>query len=94
MDKQDEQPTVSNPLEHVVMPQALTAENGAKYLFAGEFHTETETHCGYCDGTGINDEMGCECADCDGEGRYISKVVIDWDTIKRIYKLAVDKFAT
>lgn len=71
---------------YVVMPKALTAENGAKAGFTGEF---TETHKmpnpEYC---------GCgKCAYCKQhpgitETTYV-KVPVTWTTIKAIYQKAV-----
>lgn len=76
--------------ESVVMPCALTAENGAKAALIGEFY-ETEMHqCPICAGDD-EDVGGCNC--CNGEGEVVQKIPVQWDTIKRIYAKAVDLFA-
>jgi Lar family restriction alleviation protein len=65
-----------------IMPNELTAENGAKALLIGEFLESYETTCPEC---GTDDFPGeCEC--CDGSGRIVTKVPVSWTTIKEIYK--------
>ena len=79
--------------ETVVMPKELTAENGAKYIFMGEFHTEVRSDCQECEGLGHEDtEEMEECDNCDGAGSFTNKIPIDWTTIKEIYALAVKHF--
>jgi len=92
MDNETKQQTVSNPLEHVVMPQELTAENGAKGLFIGEFKEVIHSVCPAC--LNKDDEIDDDCYLCDGTGKFTQEVMISWSTIKDIYKLAVDKLAT
>ena len=66
----------------VIMPKELTAENGGKYIFTGEFKVVVGiNHPEYFD-----DE---DAADGDFD-EYIS-VAIEWDTIKKIYQTAVDR---
>ena len=73
----------------VLMPDELTAENGAKYLFMGEFKEQREMTCQECE-TNEPDEY-CEC--CEGSGTYIDEVIISWDNIKNIYALAVKELS-
>lgn len=72
--------------ETVVMPRRLTAENGAKYVFIGEFFEMVNYSCHY---------EACtpgDCPVCGGTGTVNIKVPVSWDTIKKIYKKAVDYF--
>lgn len=79
------------PLEGLVMPRALTAENGAKALMMGEFSESVVMRCDECDGDGwLDEDAGEECPVCDGVGDYALKVPISWDTIKAIYAMAVE----
>jgi hypothetical protein len=73
----------------VMMPKELTAENGAKYAFTGEFKVKQLMHCDYedCD-DGINNGQICEA--CDGAGEYMLAIDIPWTTIKEIYAKAVE----
>jgi hypothetical protein len=76
----------------VLMPRRLTAENGAKGAFSGEFKESIRVTCPECDGSGeIDDEI--ECGQCDGEGTVEQLVLVGWDTIKDIYKRAVGLLA-
>ncbi len=76
---------------YLTMPRELTAENGAKKLFIGEFsECITINNPVYC---------GCgECADCRDDLGMIEtisqEVIIEWSTIKRIYQKAVEHFAS
>jgi hypothetical protein len=75
-----------------VMPKTLTAKNGAKYFFSGEFSESVTMNCLSCQGTGYIDEEEIEtCGDCTGAGSYNLKVTIGWPTIKEIYAKAVEK---
>lgn len=73
----------------VLMPSELTAENGAKYVFIGEFEESISLNCHECDQD--EPEEDCEC--CDGKGTYILEVPVAWDTIKNIYALAVENLS-
>jgi len=66
----------------VLMPKSLTAENGAKAALMGEFDIEKTILCPDCCGNG--------CGECDDGGYIIEMVPIQWDTIKEIYKKAVE----
>jgi hypothetical protein len=80
--------------DKVLMPKELTAENGAKYIFMGEFSVLTEincTECGFIEMQEAGIDHDEECDICDGSGVYEQKITIDWTTIKDIYKMAVDK---
>lgn len=77
-------PNAGVPEGWVLMPEELTAENGAKYLLVGEFEEVVDLECGACD----SDDEGCEV--CSGHGSYTYRVPVSWSTIKSIYKLAVD----
>ncbi|MEB8021705.1 hypothetical protein [Raoultella ornithinolytica] len=70
------------PDGYVMMPIKLTAENGAKAALSGEFSTVRAVICPECDGDG--------CSDCDGRGDWNEDQVIDWITIKEIYRRAVE----
>lgn len=69
----------------IIMPDSLTAENGAKCLLSSEFSESFEV---------INPHY-CECGDCDiceedlEQETIIHKVPISWTTIKDIYSMAV-----
>ena len=70
----------------VVMPSALTAENGAKSLMIGEFNETTEFPCPECCDYGPEDD----CPQCDGTGEIMQVVPVTWTTIKEIYAMAVE----
>ena len=78
----------------ILMPETLTAENGAKAALIGEFH-ETFTHeCSECEGSGLGpacrySEGETRCELCDGTGELVERIPVDWTTIKEIYKRAV-----
>ncbi len=75
-------------MSKVIMPESLTAENGAKYLFSGEFHEYETFDCYECDTDDPDYEKGC-CDICDGAGTIRHKHTVSWTTIKEIYKMAV-----
>ena len=76
----------------VKMPKELTAENGAKALLSGEFYVEQLIYCPDCDiDSGIEYDEVCET--CDDSGTVTQRIMIDWDTIKRIYAKAVEHLA-
>jgi len=72
----------------VLMPPELTAENGAKAAFSGEFFWEEE----------VSNPEYCGCGRChycsmyDEPETIIAKHVVPWTTIKEIYRAAVEKF--
>lgn len=70
---------------YVLMPNSLTAENGAKGLLTGEFRIQHEATCSACH----FDEADPECEVCGGEEEYTEFVDVPWDTIKEIYAKAV-----
>lgn len=72
--------------ETVMMPRALTAENGAKASFMGEFKEIVIMRCTECDG---DIDAACECECCNGAGEYSLSVAVSWTTIKEIYAKAV-----
>ncbi|GEM_PF-1448764 len=78
------------PTGYVLMPRRLTAENGAKSLFIGEFKESVELTCPDCEEAG---EVCDDCETCGGSGTVSQPVTVEWDTIKRIYALAVEKLA-
>ena len=78
-----------NQVDMILMPRALTAENGAKAALIGEFSVTYE-HINplYC---------GCEvCHEClAGSGcteSVTGEIVVPWTTIKAIYKKCVELF--
>ena len=70
----------------VLMPRALTAENGAKAALSGEFSVSMTVTCSACH----YDEPDDECEFCGGEREYQQSEAVPWTTIKRIYSAAVD----
>ncbi len=70
----------------VLMPNALTAENGAKALLIGEFHVETQVP---------NPDYDPMCDDDEDEEPefFTAQIAIPWDTIKAIYAMAVKHLA-
>jgi len=84
-----EQPDLPIAEGYALLPRELTAENGAKALLIGEFH---ETRVFECPGCGGEDAEDCEL--CDGSGAQEMKLVVQWDTIKRIWRKAVQHFAS
>jgi hypothetical protein len=81
----------AEPADHVLMPKSLTAENGAKSLFMGEFNEQVEMTCPEC--ADCDDEED-HCIICNGSGQYIQKVPVSWSTIKDIYAMAVSKLSS
>lgn len=69
----------------VVLPEKLTAENGAKYLLLGKFSETVELTCSECY---IDNDDDCDV--CGGAGYYEQKVIVSWGTIKDIYDAIVD----
>jgi len=85
---------VGAPEDYVLMPKRLTAENGAKGSLSGEFHEEISVTCPECEGTGVlPDDEPADCPECKGEGAVEQRVAVSWDTIKSIYKMAVEYLA-
>lgn len=88
------------PAGYVLMPERLTAENGAKGALSGEFKESVQVTCPECDGSGDDPdfdgdptEHGGACLECNGEGTVAQNVPVSWDTIKDIYKAAVELLA-
>lgn len=73
---------------YVLMPKKLTAENGAKHIFMGEFKERIVVPCQFCD-DGFVSEDGEICEECEGAGSFSAYAPVQWTTIKEIYKLAV-----
>jgi hypothetical protein len=82
----------------VIMPDALTAENGAKCALSGEFKEMITQTCDRCDGSGIelDEDDACTpeypCDNCDGSGEVQVPVLISWTNIKDIYKEVIEIF--
>lgn len=74
------------PAGYCLMPESLTAENGAKGALSGEFFTETDITCDECGGDCDEDDP---CEHCNDLGFQTVRTVIGWSTIKDIYKMAV-----
>ena len=70
----------------VMVPVALTAENGAKACLLGEFSESTSISCPECFGDD-------ECETCDGSGTIKIKLPVSWTTIKAIWARGVEHFA-
>ncbi|WP_178081562.1 hypothetical protein [Pseudomonas sp. Choline-3u-10] len=79
------------PAGYIVMPCALSAENGAKAALTGEFRIGHETTCSGCY---YDDEPDEECEVCGGEVTYTEHVTVPWDTIKEVYAAAVKRCAS
>ena len=78
----------------ILMPEILTAENGAKAELNGEFYETYTRECTECEGDGLGyacphaqGESRCEV--CNGTGELIERAPVQWTTIKEIYKRAV-----
>ena len=78
------------PLDRLVMPRALTAENGAKGLLMGEFYETIEFTCPDCDGGEYHDLETDQCGTCKDTGQVTQEVPVSWTTIKAIYAKAVE----
>lgn len=74
----------------IIMPKELTAENGAKGIFIGQFSETFEMTC-LCEPCEKNyNDLPCEV--CNDTGTYLQTTIISWSNIKDIYKLAVKHF--
>ena len=78
----------------ILMPEALTAENGAKAALIGEFHETFMHECSECGGDGLgyaspHTQGETQCELCSGTGELVERVPVQWTTIKEIYKRAV-----
>lgn len=73
---------------YLLMPESLTAENGAKALLTGVFEEIVKIECWSCDWDG--DE---ECEICAGHGSLTYRVPVSWTTIKAIYRMTVKHLA-
>ncbi|EOF8220834.1 hypothetical protein [Yersinia intermedia] len=78
------------PEGYCIMPESLTAENGAKVALSGEFFTETHITCEECGGDCDEDDP---CKHCNDLGVQTVRTAIGWSTIKDIYKMAVSATA-
>lgn len=88
-----DQTLVDNDLmkDRILMPRELTAENGAKGKFSGEFYEFIEIECSNCDGTGFEeDEIKCD--ECDCIGHHLHKVYVSWTLLKKIYSEIVKQY--
>ncbi|EJG8895163.1 hypothetical protein NAY64_000637 [Salmonella enterica] len=74
------------PDGYVLVPNRLTAENGAKGVLSGEFSETKFINCPECFGED-------ECETCDGSGRLEITVPVTWTTIKAIWAKGVEHFA-
>jgi hypothetical protein len=70
------------PDGYCIMPLTLTAANGAKGALSGEFKVSRTVRCHECGGEG--------CDDCADAGEFEEEITVPWDTIKDIYRAAVD----
>lgn len=75
-------PAPAVPDGHCIMPLTLTAANGAKGALSGEFKVSRTVRCHECGGEG--------CDDCGDAGEFEEEITVPWDTIKEIYRAAVD----
>lgn len=74
------------PDGYILVPNRLTAENGAKGVLSGEFSETKFINCPECFGDD-------ECETCDGSGRIEITVPVTWTTIKAIWDKGVEHFA-
>ena len=83
---------VAVPEGFVLMPERLTAENGAKGALSGEFKESATVTCHECGGSGDDAESDndAECPECKGDGTIDQDVPVTWESIKRIYRKAVE----
>lgn len=70
----------------VLVPNRLTAENGAKALLSGEFSETKYINCPECFGDD-------ECETCDGSGQIEINVPVTWTTIKAIWAKGAEHLA-
>lgn len=70
------------PDGYCIMPLTLTAANGAKGALSGEFEISRTVRCHECGGEG--------CDDCADAGEFEEEITVPWDTIKDIYRAAVE----
>lgn len=70
------------PDGYCIMPLTLTAANGAKGALSGEFKVSRTVRCHECGGEG--------CDDCADAGEFEEEITVPWDTIKDIYRAAVE----
>lgn len=75
----------------VLMPDSLTAENGAKYALIGNFTEIVQVDCPLCEGGDFTDKAG-GCDECGGTAVTDQEVPVRWTTIKAIYAAAVAHF--
>ena len=71
------------------MPKTLTAENGAKAALNGEFKVSKTLTCPVCFDDFDDDDKSI-CDYCEGAGDFEVDIIIDWSTIKEIYKKSVE----
>lgn len=81
---------IKSTTDGILMPKALTAENGAKGLLSGEFFEETIYCCPDCDGGEYQELETDRCGTCDDTGEMVEKVTVSWTTIKEIYAMCVE----
>lgn len=74
------------PDGYVLVPNRLTAENGAKGVLSGEFSETKFINCPECFGED-------ECETCDGSGRLEITVPVTWTNIKEIWAKGVEHFS-
>lgn len=72
----------------VTVPRELTAENGAKAVLIDEFKIDVPMTCSACDFHGAQSD----CEVCGGEVNYTQSVTVPWDSIKEIYRAAINHF--
>lgn len=73
---------------YVVMPESLTAENGAKAILMGEFSVPFPVTCYACHG-----DDGEYCEECGNSGEVRLNINVPWTVIKDIYHKAVKHLA-
>jgi len=71
----------------MLLPNSLSAENGAKACLSGEFVETKFISCPEC----LGDD---DCESCDGSGLIKVEVPVSWTTIKAIWTKSVEHFTT
>ena len=74
-------------MKQILMPTALTAENGAKKLMMGEFSVKVDYTCTLCKPNEPEDD----CPICLGGGTFSENHPIEWPTMKAIYAKAASE---
>lgn len=81
--------SMSSGADDILMPKALTVENGAMARLCGELYEEVTVPCPEC--WYKNEDADEDCEICHGTGEQVQSVPVSWTTIKEIYAMAVSR---